>query len=58
MAWAPSSARRLHQLLERLDNIERQVVALDLPDKFSERCYTSREQLAAARDQLLKLRPR
>jgi hypothetical protein len=34
------------------------VVALDLPDKFSERCYTSREQLAAARDQLLKLRPR
>ncbi|MES2364073.1 MAG: TAXI family TRAP transporter solute-binding subunit [Pseudomonadota bacterium] len=48
----------LRRLLERLDNIERQVVALDLPDEFSERWYTLREHLAAAQDRLLKLRSR
>lgn len=48
----------LRRLLERLDNIERQVVALDLPDEFSERWYTLREHLVAARDRLLKLRSR
>jgi hypothetical protein len=48
----------LRQLLERLDSIERQVVALDLPDEFSERWYTLREHLVAARDRLLKLRSR
>ena len=45
-------------LLEQLDDIERQVVALDLPDEYSERWYTLREHLAAARDRLLKLRSR
>ena len=48
----------LRRLLERLDTIERQVVALDLPDEFSERWYTLREHLAAAQDRLLKLRAR
>lgn len=45
-------------LLERLDHIEAKVVALDLPDEFSERWYTLREHLAAAQDRLLKLRSR
>lgn len=48
----------LKRLLERLDDIERQVVALDMPDEFSERWYTLREHLAAAQDRLLKLRSR
>jgi hypothetical protein len=48
----------LRRLLERLDNIERQVVALDLPDEFAERWYTLREHLVAARNRLLKLRAR
>ena len=48
----------LKGLLERLDNIERRVVEMDLPDEFSERWYTLREHLAAARDRLLKLRSR
>ena len=48
----------LKHLLERLDKIERQVMLLDLPDPFSERWYTLREHLAAARDRLLTLRAR
>ncbi|MFM9900570.1 MAG: TAXI family TRAP transporter solute-binding subunit [Polaromonas sp.] len=48
----------LKHLLERLDKIERQVVLLDLPDPFSERWYTLREHLAAARERLLTLRSR
>ena len=48
----------LKNLLERLDNIERQVVLLDLPDAFSDRWYTLREHLAAARERLLTLRSR
>ena len=57
-AVAADNPMALRQMLERLDNIERQVVALDLPDEFSERWYTLREHLAAARDRLLKLRSR
>ncbi len=48
----------LRGLLDRLDQIERQVVSLDLPDEFSDRWYTLREHLAAARERLLKLRAR
>jgi hypothetical protein len=55
---ATDNPMALRRLLERLDNIERQVVALDLPDEFSQRWYTLREHLAAARDRLLKLRSR
>lgn len=48
----------LKRLLERLDQIERQVAALDLPDEFSHRWYTLREHLALAQARLLKLRSR
>ncbi len=57
-AVATNNPMALRNLLERLDNIERQVVAIDLPDEFSERWYTLREHLASARDRLLKLRSR
>lgn len=46
----------LKAMLDRLDNIEREVVRLDLPDTFSDRWYTLREHIAAARDRLLTLR--
>ena len=55
---ATNNPIHLKRLLERLDKIERQVVLLDLPDAFSERWYTLREHLAAARDRLLTLRAR
>ena len=55
---ATNNPIRLKNLLERLDKIERQVVSLDLPDAFSERWYTLREHLAAARDRLLTVRAR
>jgi len=48
----------LKGLLERLDSIEQQVVAMDLPDEYSEHWYILREHLAVARDSLLKLRSR
>lgn len=51
----PMSLRRL---LAQLDNIEKQVTQLDLPAEFSERWYTLREHLAAARERLLTLRAR
>lgn len=55
---AANNPIHLKHLLERLDKIERQVVLLDLPDVFSERWYTLREHLAAARERLLTLRAR
>ena len=55
---ATNNPIHLKRLLERLDKIERQVVLLDLPDLFSERWYTLREHLAAARERLLTLRAR
>ncbi len=57
-AVATDSPIALKGLLERLDSIEQKVVAMDLPDEYSERWYTLREHLAAARDSLLKLRSR
>ena len=48
----------LKSLLEKLDSIEQKVVAMDLPDEYSERWYTLREHLATAQDSLLKLRSR
>lgn len=48
----------LRQLLSQLDAIEKQVSQMDLPAEFSERWYTLREHLAAARDRLMKLRAR
>ena len=49
---------QLRRLLERLDQIEKQVIGMDLPGEFSERWYTLREHLAAARERLLTLRAR
>ncbi|MDW5444489.1 TAXI family TRAP transporter solute-binding subunit [Polaromonas sp. SM01] len=48
----------LRRLLAKLDHIEKQVTQLDLPAEYSERWYTLREHLAAAREKLLKLRAR
>lgn len=48
----------LRGLLAQLDHIEKQVTQLDLPAEFSERWYTLREHLAAARERLLTLRAR
>ncbi len=57
-SMASEQPMALKRLLERLDVIERQVVALDMPDEFAQRWYTLREHLAAAQDRLLKLRSR
>lgn len=57
-AVATDSPIALKGLLERLDGIEQKVVAMDLPDEYSEHWYTLREHLATARDSLLKLRSR
>ncbi len=48
----------IKRLLQRLDSIEAQVVALDLPEQFADRWYTLRSHLAMARDKLLTLRAR
>lgn len=55
---ATDNPMELRRLLERLDTIERQVIALDLPAEFSGQWYTLREHLASARERLLKLRSR
>ena len=57
-AIATDSPIALKGLLEKLDSIEQKVVAMDLPDEYSERWYTLREHLATAQDSLLKLRSR
>jgi TRAP-type uncharacterized transport system substrate-binding protein len=46
------------RLLQRLDEIEMQVMQLELPAPYSERWYTLRSHLAGARDHLLGLRAR
>lgn len=48
----------IKRLLQRLDDIEMQVVQLDLPIPYAERWYTLRSHLADARDRLLGLRAR
>ncbi|MGB4118258.1 MAG: TAXI family TRAP transporter solute-binding subunit [Polaromonas sp.] len=58
IAVAVDNPIALKSLLQRLDEIEQKVVAMDLPDEYSERWYTLREHLAAARESLLKLRSR
>ena len=57
-AVATDSPMALKSMLEKLDRIEQKVVAMDLPDEYSERWYTLREHLAKAQDNLLKLRSR
>ncbi|MDO9403432.1 MAG: TAXI family TRAP transporter solute-binding subunit [Polaromonas sp.] len=55
---ATDSPMKLRSLLEKLDRIEQQVIALDLPAEYSDRWYTLREHLAADRERLLRLRAR
>ena len=55
---ATESPIALKGLLEKLDGIEKKVVAMELPDEYSDRWYTLREHLAAAQDGMLKLRSR
>ena len=57
-AVASDNPIALKGLLERLDDIEQQVVTMNLPDEYSDRWYTLREHLAVAQDSLLKLRSR
>ena len=55
---ATGDAIALRWAVTRLDKLEVQVAAMDLPDRFADRWYTLREHLAAARERLLKLRAR
>jgi TRAP-type uncharacterized transport system substrate-binding protein len=48
----------IKRLLERLDEIDMQVMQLDLPTPYAERWYTLRTHLAGARERLLALRAR
>jgi NMT1/THI5 like len=48
----------MKRLLQRLDDIEMQVIQLELPSDYTERWYTLRAHLAGARDHLLGLRSR
>lgn len=57
-AIATDNPIAMRGLLERLDNIDQKIVAMDLPEAYSERWYTLREHLAAAQDKMLKLRSR
>jgi TRAP-type uncharacterized transport system substrate-binding protein len=55
---ASSRPIEIKNLLQRLDNIEAQVSALDLPNSYANRWYTLREHIARARDKLLTMRAR
>ncbi len=55
---ATGDAIALRWAVTRLDKLEVQVAAMDLPDRFADRWYTLREHLADARERLLKLRGR
>jgi TRAP-type uncharacterized transport system substrate-binding protein len=48
----------MKKLLQRLDEIEAKVRALDLPNSHADRWYTLREHIAGARSKLLNLRAR
>jgi TRAP-type uncharacterized transport system substrate-binding protein len=48
----------IKRLLQRIDEIDMQVMQLELPAPYSERWYTLRSHLASARDRLLGLRAR
>ncbi|WP_048437896.1 hypothetical protein [Caenimonas sp. SL110] len=57
-AFASESPMKLKGLLVKLDQMEQEVASLDLPNRFSDRWYTLREHLVAARERLLTLRSR
>ncbi len=48
----------IKRLLQRLDEIDMQVMQLELPNPYAERWYTLRRHLADARERLLGLRAR
>ncbi len=48
----------MKSMLAKLDNMERDVTSLDLPDRYADRWYTLRAHLSAAQERLLKLRAR
>jgi TRAP-type uncharacterized transport system substrate-binding protein len=57
----PTASNRpieMRKLLQRLDEIEAKVRALDLPNSHADRWYTLREHIAGARSRLLNLRER
>lgn len=49
---------QLRRMVERLDELEREVIDLDLPDAYADRWYTLREHLARTRERLLEVRAR
>jgi TRAP-type uncharacterized transport system substrate-binding protein len=55
---ASSRPIEIKKLLQRLDEIEAKVTALDLPNHYANRWYTLREHLARAREKLLSMRAR
>jgi NMT1/THI5 like len=55
---ASSRPIEIKNLLQRLDDIEAKVTALDLPNSYANRWYTLREHLARAREKLLDMRAR
>ncbi len=55
---ASSRPIEIKHLLQRLDDIEAKVTALDLPNSHANRWYTLREHLARARSNLLSMRAR
>ena len=57
----PTASERpieIKKLLQRLDEIEAKVTALDLPNSHANRWYTLREHIARARGKLLSMRAR
>ncbi|MGA8514716.1 MAG: hypothetical protein WB821_08080 [Burkholderiaceae bacterium] len=55
---ATSMPNQLKKLMRRLDQIELQIAALDLPNQYADRWYTLREHCALAREKLLSYRAR
>lgn len=55
---ASSRPIEIKNLLQRLDEIEAKVTALDLPNSYANRWYTLREHIARARNKLLNMRAR
>ncbi|MBT9552723.1 MAG: ABC transporter substrate-binding protein [Hydrogenophaga sp.] len=54
---APGDPAVLRPFLRRLDHLEREVSAMELPDRYADRWYTLREHLQQARERLHVLKP-
>ena len=53
----PRDPTALRPFVRRLDQLERQVGAMELPDRYADRWYTLREHLQQARERLQSLKP-